>query len=142
MRLIFYVFLIIQLQNILGVLGQKEREKSSQLNPIKWEKVNEDTKGNTFYVDFERIRKHHGYVYWWQLVNYRKRDKWGFFSYQLYNQGDCNVIRVKTLTFVFHKKPMGGDIGRTEAPIGKNGDWRYPSPYTVDEAILRSLCSR
>ncbi len=108
----------------------------------KWEKVNEDTKGNTFYVDFERIRKHHGYVYWWQLVNYRKRDKWGFFSYQLYNQGDCNVIRVKTLTFVFHKKPMGGDIGRTEAPIGKNGDWRYPSPYTVDEAILRSLCSR
>ena len=42
MRLIFYIFLIIQLQNILGVLGQKEREKSSQLNPIKWEKVKED----------------------------------------------------------------------------------------------------
>ena len=42
MRWIFYIFLIIQLQNILGVLGQKEREKSSQLNPIKWEKVKED----------------------------------------------------------------------------------------------------
>ena len=43
MRLIFYIFLIIQLQNILGVLGQEEREKSSQLNPIKWEKVKEDS---------------------------------------------------------------------------------------------------
>ena len=43
MRWIFYIFLIIQLQNILGVLGQKEREKSSQLNPIKWEKVKEDS---------------------------------------------------------------------------------------------------
>ena len=43
MRLIFYIFLIIQLQNILGVLGQKEREQSSQLNSIKWEKVKEDS---------------------------------------------------------------------------------------------------
>jgi hypothetical protein len=28
-----------------------------------WTKVTESVDGNTFYVDFERIRKHGGYVY-------------------------------------------------------------------------------
>jgi hypothetical protein len=27
----------------------------------------EDTEGNTFYVDFERIKKLDGYVYFWRL---------------------------------------------------------------------------
>ena len=50
----------------------------------KWEKVTEDTMGNTFYVDFERIRKHGGYVYWWDLTNLLKPDKDGDWSYKIY----------------------------------------------------------
>jgi len=37
-----------------------------------WTKVNKDADGNTNYVDFERIRKHVGYVYYWELSDYLK----------------------------------------------------------------------
>jgi len=30
---------------------------------------------NTTYVDFERIRKHGGYVYWWDLLDRLKPTK-------------------------------------------------------------------
>ena len=29
-----------------------------------WTKVEESVTGSTFYVDFDRIKKHDGYVYW------------------------------------------------------------------------------
>jgi hypothetical protein len=32
-----------------------------------WTKVDVSVSGNTHYVDFERIRKHGGYVYFWDL---------------------------------------------------------------------------
>ena len=41
MRLIFYLFLISQLLNLLGVFAEKVREDSSGLNSINWEKVEE-----------------------------------------------------------------------------------------------------
>ena len=44
MRLIFYIFLISQLLNTLGVFGQEAREDSSQLNSVIWEKVEEKSK--------------------------------------------------------------------------------------------------
>ena len=42
MRLIFYLFLISQLLNFIGVFAEKVREDSSRLNTINWEKVDED----------------------------------------------------------------------------------------------------
>ena len=33
----------------------------------KWTKVSENVDGDILYVDFERIRKHGGYVYYWRL---------------------------------------------------------------------------
>ena len=39
MRLIFYLFLISQLLNFIGVFAEKESEELSGLNSIKWEKV-------------------------------------------------------------------------------------------------------
>ena len=41
MRLIFYLFLISQLLNFIGVFAEKVREDSSGLNSINWEKVEE-----------------------------------------------------------------------------------------------------
>ena len=39
MRLIFYIFLISQLLNFLNVFAEKEKENSSELNSVKWEKL-------------------------------------------------------------------------------------------------------
>jgi hypothetical protein len=42
MRLVFYLFLISQLLNFIGVFAEKVREGSSGLNSIKWEKIEEN----------------------------------------------------------------------------------------------------
>ena len=42
MRLVFYLFLISQLLNFIGVFAEKVREDSSGLNLINWEKVKEN----------------------------------------------------------------------------------------------------
>ena len=105
-----------------------------------WKRVSTNVDGSTFYVDFERIRKHGGYVYWWDLVDYLKPKSYGTWSSQTYYEGDCGKFRVKILGDVYHKQAMGRDTG--ESVTRKNPKWEYPSPNSVDESILKSVCSR
>ena len=42
MRLIFYIFLISQFLNFLGVFAEKVEENLSELNSVKWKKVEEN----------------------------------------------------------------------------------------------------
>ena len=44
MRLIFYILLFSQILNFLDVLAQKNKENSSQLSSVKWERVEEKSK--------------------------------------------------------------------------------------------------
>ena len=104
-----------------------------------WRKVSESVDGNIFYVDFERIRKHGGYVYWWDLTNLLKPDKDGDWSYKIYNQGDCRLFRYKRLTFHYHKELMGGGAHVVNNVPDKN--WKYPPPNTSMETILKKVCS-
>ena len=73
-----------------------------------WTKVSEGgSSGHTFYMDFERIRKHDGFVYYWILGDYLKPTKYGDLSGKVYRQGDCKLFRYKYLNSSFHQKPMG-----------------------------------
>ena len=97
--------------------------------------------GTTFYVDFERIRKHGGYVYWWELSDYLKPKKYGTLSGKKYHQGDCKLFRYKYLSDSYHKQPMGkGD--KTGGSNKPDKDWSYPSPKSMSEVILKKVCSR
>ena len=103
-----------------------------------WTKVKIDGDGNTFYVDFERIRKHDGFIYWWELGDYLK-PQMGYLSAKSYNQGDCKLFRVKVLSYSWHKEPMGGGTGIT---VDIPDNWRYPNPKSIDEYKLKTVCSR
>ena len=105
-----------------------------------WTKVGENISGDTYYVDFERIRKVDGFVYWWDLLDMLKPDKFGDLSIKYYRQGDCKLFRVKPLSYVFHKQPMGRDTAETDNKPDK--EWRYPPPNSVDEIILKKVCNR
>ena len=105
-----------------------------------WTKVDESVDGHTFYVDFERIRKHGGYVYWWSMVDLLKPIESGILSANRYHQGDCDLFRFKVLSYVWHKQPMGGGTGKSNSP--KNPEWQYPSPGRINEIILKKVCSR
>jgi hypothetical protein len=106
-----------------------------------WTKVSENYLGDTYYVDFERIRKVDGFVYWWDLRDFLKPMINATMSGKLYNQGDCKLNRYKVLSDSFYKKPMG----RGEILSGSNvpdKEWRYPSLNSMNEVILKTVCSR
>ena len=107
-----------------------------------WKEVTESVKGTTFYVDFERIRKHGGYVYFWDLRDYLKPDKWGDMSSKIYNQVDCKLFRYKFLSSSFYKEPMGNGLGDAQEIIAKHKGWRYPPPSSAGETILKRVCSQ
>ena len=105
-----------------------------------WTKVSKNSSGTEYYVDFERIRKVDGHVYYWDLTNYLKPDEYENWSVKLYNQGDCKSFRVKVLSSSFHKKPMGGGTG--DGNSHQKPEWIYPSPSTEMEVALDSVCDR
>ena len=104
-----------------------------------WSKVGKNVIGTTYYVDFERMRKVDGFVYFWRMSDLLKPDQDGDLSYKVYNQGDCKLFRNKRLSVSYHKEPMGGGTGKNFTPPDK---WEYPSPKSSFESILKSVCSR
>ena len=111
---------------------------SSKSN-AEWTNVGRNSTGNTHYIDFENIRKHNGYVYYWILSDYLKPLTPGkLLSSKRYQQGDCNIFRFKVLSYVYHKQPMGRDIGKSAEPVNKK--WRYPSPSDGDASDLKLVC--
>jgi hypothetical protein len=67
-----------------------------------WTKLGEGgssvNRGDTFYVDFNRIRKVDGFVYYWRLTDYLKPTKYGVMSEKGYNQGACKLFWKKILS--------------------------------------------
>jgi len=59
-----------------------------------------------------------------------------------YHQGDCKLFQFKILRFFFHKKSMGGGTGDVSEPLKEDQGWKYPSPNSNIETILKSVCSR
>jgi hypothetical protein len=104
-----------------------------------WKKTTKNVEGTTMYVDYERIRKVGGYVYWWELLNYIEPSKNGDLSAEVYFKSDCKLFRSKALSYIFYKTPMGRGGGSTYSP--KNPQWIYPSPKSVNESLLKSVCA-
>ena len=104
-----------------------------------WTKVSKNVNGDTFYVDFERIRKHGGYVYWWVLIDYLKPSEQGDLSDKTYAQGDCKLFRYKWLSYSFYKEPMGRGTGETDNKPDK--EWNYPPPNSTIEETLKRVCA-
>ena len=102
-----------------------------------WTKIGVDVKsGDTYYADFDRIRKVGGYVYFWVLTDYLK-PKLGDLSVKVYNQGDCKLFRGKPLSFYSYKEPMGGGTGNHYTPPD---EWTYPPPNSPMEHTLKKVC--
>ena len=72
-----------------------------------WTKVTKTVDGDTLYVDFESIRKHGGYFYYWYLLDYLKPTFQGYLSSKGYIQGDCKLFRLKYLTIIHRNQPKG-----------------------------------
>ena len=103
-----------------------------------WTKVSENDNGK-FYVDFDRIKKVDGYVYWWELGDFKKKYVEEFRSYIVNVQGDCKLSRYKFIYMETYSSQMGkGDMLKK----GSEYHWRYPIPKTSTKGILKSVCAK
>ena len=103
-----------------------------------WEKVFSNSHGDTFYIDFDKIKKHDGYVYWWHLKDYLVPDGRGL-SDMYYNQGDCENNRIKILTNFFFKLPMGEGLISNPSNTAYKG-WTNPKTGGEMESWLILVC--
>ena len=106
-----------------------------------WKKIGKNVDGDTFYVDFERMRKHDGYVYAWVLNDYLKPDKFGDFSSIVYLQVDCNTFRIKVLSDSYHTEPMGRGTSSSSSNE-PDKEWTSVPPNSVSESTIEQVCSR
>tara|TARA_Y100001934_G_C12047461_1_gene629122 strand:- start:329 stop:724 length:396 start_codon:yes stop_codon:yes gene_type:complete len=104
-----------------------------------WTEVLEDEAGNTYYVDFEKIRKIEGHIYVWSLLDRYRPNHVGYFSTQIYWKIDCAVSRFKILRYSFHETRMGN--GNGTPLIAKHPVWVYPASNSSTELIVKSICS-
>ena len=107
-----------------------------------WLKVATSNDGDTFHIDYVRIRERGEYVYFWQLADADspKLDT-GFewMSAKSYKQGDCDQFRYKELNLSVYSQPMGrGTLIRSIHEPDKN--WTYPPPNSVAEFTLKTVC--
>ena len=98
-----------------------------------WTEVSRGENGRIYYVDFDRIRKIDGYVYWWELIDLAKPSPHGDLSRKTYNQGDCKLFRYKILSSSFHKEPMGGGTSFVPFDYIWYEDWKYPGLQGIGE---------
>ena len=111
---------------------------SSSPSYADWTKVGTNVSGNNFYVDYEKIKKQNGYVYWWSLLDFSKALDGRYLSHKVYTQGDCALSRFLTVSSHLHRGPMGKGNKDTSKPPK---EWRYPSLNSVNKTILKSVCS-
>ena len=92
-----------------------------------------------FYVNFNNIKKHNGFIYFWEFIDLIKPSPNGIFSYKSYYQLDCNIFRMKTLTFTIYKEPMGKGKGYTD---NQERDWEYSDDIeTSKNVVMKKVCS-
>ena len=96
--------------------------------------------GNSLYLDFERIRKHDGYVFFWLLKDLPKPNKYGSISVLDYDKADCRLFRYKNIVQHQRSESMGAGTGQTFDTEDIN--WRYPIPGSGSEVILKSVCGQ
>ena len=110
-----------------------------------WTYVAEGVHGTKYYVDFERIRKVNGLVYYWSLSDYLEPidlkipSSNGTMSRKMYHKADCETMREMGLSVSRYKLPMAeGTATGTYTP---HPQWRYVQPDSSSETILEAVCA-
>jgi len=101
-------------------------------------------KGNgiTFYVDFDKIKKKDGYVYYWELGDYLKPNEFGDLSAKVYREVDCKLFRSKVLGDSYYTEPMGRGTPSASSNIA---DKEWSDLRTLNSAahsVLKKVCSK
>ena len=103
-----------------------------------WFKVGESNTGYVAYFEMDTIKENGGYIYYWVMLDYLIPTEVGNMSASRYLQGECGVGRVKTLSMIFYKQPMGKGKSETYNPPP---EWDYPAPGSLLEVTTNYVCN-
>ncbi|ERL46930.1 Transcriptional repressor NrdR protein [Candidatus Micropelagos thuwalensis] len=93
------------------------------------------------YMDLNSIRIKDGYVFHWELINWKKPTE-RFHSLKMYRQSDCDLRRQKTLQIVTYLQPMGvGKVIDSESVAPDEEKWEYPPPDDNSALALGYICN-
>lgn len=95
--------------------------------------------GDTVYVDFDRIRKVNGLVYYWRLADLLEPDSTGTLSTKSYSKADCDTMREMQLSFSYYNLPMAE--GTAEGTFTPDPEWLYVQPNSLLEITLNAVCA-
>ena len=89
----------------------------------------------------KELKKQGGFVYYWSILDYSKPTKYGDVSSKVYKQVDCELFRYKYLSDSYYKESMAeGEI--TSSSNEPDKEWNYPPPESLNELVLKSVCSQ
>ena len=103
-----------------------------------WKFHSSSLEGDTFHLHTDSIKQDDRYVYFWYLKSYLMPNKFGDFSAKVYAQGDCSNNRLKYLTYVWYKQPMGKGLGERS---DEESEWEYPTPESIGIDLLNDVCN-
>ena len=114
---------------------------ASPVAHAEWTKVDMIKSGKTHYVDLERIRKHEGKVYYWELTDFLKPFADSTFSIMTYGEAECGSFKYRFLKTTWHSKPMGEGKSHQTFKNESDGMWGYPSRNSLKERVLELVCN-
>ena len=103
-----------------------------------WSYVTESVSGNKYFYDKDRVRKSGKYIYFWELQDFLKPNKYGNLSGTQYVQLDCSIFRYKSLSIKTYKNLKGE--GREVMNFDPTDKWNYPKPNSIPEIVSNKVC--
>jgi len=95
------------------------------------------------YLEMMTMKEKNGYLYVWEMADFYEpyEDEGGFFdgsmSYKAYSQVDCDMYRLKNLSYILYTQPLGEGLGEDYEPPNK---WIYPPSNNKDYGLIDTAC--
>ena len=105
-----------------------------------WKKITQSSNGQSFYVDMETIIESKGFVYFWELIDYKKEDEYGDKSAKIYIEADCIKYKFKWVKLSYHKEAMAKDEVKVQSPSNLVADWQFPHQNSTSMIVLDFVC--
>ena len=105
-----------------------------------WTFVAQDIDGNSFFIDFETLRKDGNLRKVWQMTELTKANKFGYVSIRQRNEFDCkNETRSISSVAAFSKSNLEGEKLYDGNKITDKEDI---APNSVNWSILKLVCNK
>lgn len=105
-----------------------------------WTEITKGQNGHIFFVDMENLNESKGYIYFWQLINYNKKDEYGDMSAKIYVKAECEEFKFKWMKVSYHKMLMAKDYVKPANPSKLVSGWQFPSIGSTSYAVLDHVC--